>query len=71
MSVEEADLQVLELWSAFDLTSKKVALDKQLVELRCLCSHTRFDIRVHHSLHRVQGDEERGCGQAEDAKREH
>ena len=32
--IEESEQQVLELWTAFDLTSRKVGLDKQLIELR-------------------------------------
>ena len=32
--IEEAEQQVVELWAAFDLTGRKVGLDKQLIELR-------------------------------------
>ena len=32
--IEETEQQVLDLWTAFDLTSRKIGLDKQLMELR-------------------------------------
>jgi homeobox protein cut-like len=32
--IEESDQRVIELWTAFDLSSRKVGLDKQLIELR-------------------------------------
>jgi homeobox protein cut-like len=32
--IEESDQHVLDLWKSFDLTARKVALDKSLIELR-------------------------------------